>query len=683
MLSRTFFRPAYTAFQFIQAGRLTRQLTTTSEQALPSSQSPTNTIDLIQEISQLAQDNKTPETPAEAPKSNAESSKSSETDQVKQWPQRIKDVAETSRLPRSVQALYLRPLRRKAQHGLPVCDLQLRSYSVRNVEFFADFAIRAAYYLNLPVSGPVPLPRIVERWTVPRSNFVHKKSQENFERITLRRLIQIKDGHPETVQLWLAFLRRHAFYGVGMKANVFDFDDLDVGSGLDATADDVDKALEPYFSQFGQRYDAKQKKSIVEQINSERFTNPRSPMNEVRKVHYMSILPPTKMRPPPLKLRSELQVLPSIRYRPCPGRIQFHSRRRTVYTSATADASRNRVIFSGIQPTGIPHLGNYLGALREWVRLQNDADPMTKCIYSIVDLHALTVPQEATQLRQWRKESFAILLAIGLDPSRSMLFYQSDVSAHAELMWILSTVASMGYLSRMTQWKSKLQLPEDTDLENDNAKSKLRLGLFSYPVLQAADILVHRATHVPVGEDQKQHIEFTRYTANSFNHLFGNLFPSPEGLISPARRVMSLKDPIHKMSKSETDQKSRILLTDSEKDVQTKIKSALTDSEPGISYDPARRPGISNLIEILSHLEGPNGRSCEEIASELQSTSIKALKDRVAATINAHIQPIRDRYLEIVSRENGYLEDIAEQGAVKARQNANETMKAVRFTMGL
>lgn len=142
----------------------------------------------------------------------------------------MNDVGQKFRLPRSVQAIYLRPLRRKAEYGLPVCDLQLRSYSVRNLEFFADFAIRAAYYLKLPVSGPVPLPRIVERWTVIRSNFVHKKSQENFERITLRRLIQIKDGHPDTVQIWLAFLRKHAFYGVGMKANIWEFDSLGMNS---------------------------------------------------------------------------------------------------------------------------------------------------------------------------------------------------------------------------------------------------------------------------------------------------------------------------------------------------------------------------------------------------------------------------------------------------------------------
>lgn len=140
--------------------------------------------------------------------------------------QRLESLSGKARLPRSVQAVYLRPLRRKAEYGLPVCDLQLRSYSVRNVEFFSDFAIRAAYYLGLPVSGPVPLPRIVERWTVPRSNFVHKKSQENFERITLRRLIQVKDGNPQTVQAWLAFLRKYAFHGVGMKANMWEYDSL-------------------------------------------------------------------------------------------------------------------------------------------------------------------------------------------------------------------------------------------------------------------------------------------------------------------------------------------------------------------------------------------------------------------------------------------------------------------------
>ncbi|KAL1999525.1 hypothetical protein VTN02DRAFT_4388 [Thermoascus thermophilus] len=207
---------------------------------------------------------------------------SSET-HIKEWAERLDDIGEKFRLPRSVQAIYLRPLRRKSEYGLPVCDLQLRSYSVRNVEFFADFAVRAAYYLKLPVSGPVPLPRIIERWTVPRSNFVHKKSQENFERITLRRLIQIKDGHPDAVQAWLAFLRKHAFYGVGMKANVWEYETLDVGKSMDEAVGKVEESLEQHLSQFGQRKGATMENSVFDILNSERFAHNKSPLTEVRK----------------------------------------------------------------------------------------------------------------------------------------------------------------------------------------------------------------------------------------------------------------------------------------------------------------------------------------------------------------------------------------------------------------
>jgi ribosomal protein S10 len=211
--------------------------------------------------------------------------------------ERLGAFGEKNRLPRSVQAIYLRPLRRKAEYGLPVCDLQLRSYSVRNVEFFTDFAIRAAYYLNLPVSGPVPLPRIIERWTVPRSNFVHKKSQENFERITLRRLIQIKDGNPQSVQAWLAFLRKHAFYGVGMKANIWEneslgmtihvlwiasmvekliFLSIDVGKTMDASISEVEASLRPHLEQFGQRKDNSAPGTIFDTLDSQRFAERKS-----------------------------------------------------------------------------------------------------------------------------------------------------------------------------------------------------------------------------------------------------------------------------------------------------------------------------------------------------------------------------------------------------------------------
>ncbi|PLB49549.1 tryptophanyl-tRNA synthetase [Aspergillus steynii IBT 23096] len=360
--------------------------------------------------------------------------------------------------------------------------------------------------------------------------------------------------------------------------------------------------------------------------------------------------------------------------------MHYHQKRLNSLLAAQTATAPPQIVFSGIQPTGVPHLGNYLGALREWVRLQNSAPKETHMLFSIVDLHALTVPQEARQLKIWRREGLATLLAVGLDPNRVTIFYQSAVHAHTELLWILSTVASMGYLSRMTQWKSKLDLPEDISLEHSAARSKLRLGLFSYPVLQAADILVHRATHVPVGEDQRQHLEFSRYTANSFNKSYGHVFPAPEAFISPAKRVMSLKEPTLKMSKSHVDKRSRILLNDSPEDIHKKIKSALTDSDAGVSYDPVRRPGVSNLLEILSHFDG---RSCEELAAEYGSSSIQSLKGHLGDQISYHLQPIREKYSSLIEDKTNHLDVVAEKGARAARANADVTMRRVREVMGL
>ncbi|KAF6241580.1 hypothetical protein HO173_000291 [Letharia columbiana] len=182
------------------------------------------------------------------------------------------------RLPRSVQAIYLKPLKRRAQYGVPTCDLQLRSYNVRNVEFFADFALRAAYYLHLPAAGPIPLPRITERWTVPRSNFIFKKSQENFERITLRRLIQIQDGHSETVEIWLAFLRKHAYYGVGMKANVWQHEKLGVGKTMDVSLENLKQAMEPKWAHFGRRKTLETSERAFEMMKSEAFQRTGIPL---------------------------------------------------------------------------------------------------------------------------------------------------------------------------------------------------------------------------------------------------------------------------------------------------------------------------------------------------------------------------------------------------------------------
>ncbi|QDS70078.1 hypothetical protein FKW77_004742 [Venturia effusa] len=340
-----------------------------------------------------------------------------------------------------------------------------------------------------------------------------------------------------------------------------------------------------------------------------------------------------------------------------------------------------KTIFSGIQPTGIPHLGNYLGALKGWVDQQNEAEESTNLIYSLVDLHAVTIKQDPDQLRKWRRESLAVLLAIGLDPKRSTIFFQSHVPAHSELMWILSCTASVGYLSRMTQWKSKLSL-------GDSARpfdTPLQLGLFSYPVLQAADILVHRATHVPVGQDQVQHLEFARDCAGSFNAVYGKVLVEPETVLSPARKIMSLKFPGKKMSKSDPSQDSRILLTDTEIDIQRKVKMAFTDSLDGdLEYDPQTRSGIANLIDIWYHLQGSNGESIQDAMKWMRTYNKKALKEHVASSIDKSIAPIRGRYQELMSGSNEqYLNDVAEEGAVKAATSANATLTEVKKAMGL
>ncbi|KAL7940899.1 hypothetical protein V8C42DRAFT_336166 [Trichoderma barbatum] len=342
---------------------------------------------------------------------------------------------------------------------------------------------------------------------------------------------------------------------------------------------------------------------------------------------------------------------------------------------------RPRVVFSGIQPTGVPHLGNYLGALRQWVNLQRDEQPSTKLIYSIVDLHAITVPQPPETLRQRKREVLAALVAIGLDPERCTLFYQSSVPAHSELMWILACTASVGYLSRMTQWKSKLSLASSSTLENRSVGSRLKLGLFSYPVLQAADILVHRATHVPVGHDQQQHLEFARECVTNFNHAYGSHLVHPETIVSPAQRIMSLTEPTSKMSKSHEAQRSRILITDTPKDIRSKIASALTDSTPGISYDPATRPGISNLLEIFSVFDTER-RSPAQLAQDYADASPRIFKEAVADALVTGLHGIRDRYLEL-SANDSYLDMIEQHGARKAQESAKETMDIVRAAVGL
>ncbi|KAJ6439974.1 tryptophanyl-tRNA synthetase [Purpureocillium lavendulum] len=352
---------------------------------------------------------------------------------------------------------------------------------------------------------------------------------------------------------------------------------------------------------------------------------------------------------------------------------------RTVVSKARPKA---RVIFSGIQPTGVPHLGNYVGALRQWLRLQHLEKPDTKLIYSIVDLHAITVPQDPVKLRRHKREALAALLAIGIDPDRCTLFYQSSVPAHSELMWILSCTASVGYLSRMTQWKQKLSLSPTSHIEDQPVSSRLKLGLFAYPVLQAADVLVHRATHVPVGHDQAQHLEFVRECATNFNHAYGSCLVRPETMIPPVHRIMSLTDPTSKMSKSHKSERSRILITDTPDEIRAKISSALTDSQAGISYDMATRPGISNLLDILSIFDA-HQRSPAELAEAYSQTHPRQFKAMVADSIIQGLHGIRSRFLELLDSDSTYLDYAEAQGARKARENAEETMEMVRSAVGL
>ncbi|QSZ34836.1 hypothetical protein DSL72_007695 [Monilinia vaccinii-corymbosi] len=352
-------------------------------------------------------------------------------------------------------------------------------------------------------------------------------------------------------------------------------------------------------------------------------------------------------------------------------------------STASPKPQAPRIIFSGIQPTGIPHIGNYLGALQNWAQLQETAEPGTKLFYSIVDLHAITVPQGKENLGRWKRESLATLLAVGLDPEKSTIFYQSSVSAHSELMWVLSCTASMGYLSRMTQWKSKLSLEDDASPFDGGNKSKLKLGLFSYPVLQAADILVHRATHVPVGQDQIQHLEFARECVTNFNHAYGPHLISPQTILSPTKRIMSLQTPTQKMSKSHSPL-SRILLTDTPDIVTKKISSALTDSYNNVSYSQSKRPGVANLLTLWSSFDTQvPKRSANQIAEEcrLKDVGLKDLKRETANAINTGLEGIRKGY-ERVLRDEGYVEEVARKGGIRARENAEETMVKVREAIG-
>ncbi len=303
-----------------------------------------------------------------------------------------------------------------------------------------------------------------------------------------------------------------------------------------------------------------------------------------------------------------------------------------------------------------------MGALRNWVAMQEEYDT----VYCVVDLHALTLPQDPAALADARLRTAKILLAAGIDPRRSLVYHQSQVPQHAELCWILSTLASMGQLGRMTQYKEK----EDKGGQN--------LGLFSYPVLMAADILIHKVHAVPVGNDQTQHLEFTRDLVDRFNSRYGDYFPMPEQITPGAgARVMSLKHPTSKMSKSDPDSGSRILVTDDARTIRTKIRRAVTDSDARIAYDVGAKPGISNLLDILAAFTGD---AVDELVEQHSGSGYGHLKQAVAEAVVAGLAPVRQAYLDLDDREVVRLMD---RGAREAARSAERTMVEVRALVGL
>ncbi len=324
-----------------------------------------------------------------------------------------------------------------------------------------------------------------------------------------------------------------------------------------------------------------------------------------------------------------------------------------------------KVIFSGAQPSGKMTLGNYLGAIQNWTKLQDEYD----CFYSVVDLHAITVPQVAKDLRANTISLLAQYLACGLDPEKNTIFIQSHVSAHTELMWILNTMSYMGELSRMTQFKDKSQKNE----------LNLNAGLFTYPVLMASDILLYQTDLVPVGQDQKQHLELARDLATRFNYKYSDTFKIPEPYIpKEVGRVMSLQEPTKKMSKSDENENAYILLIDDADTIKRKIKRSVTDSLGVISYND-EQAGIKNLLEIYSKL---SNKTIEELVSMYEGKGYGVLKEDLSEVIIESLRPIREKYLDLLNNKD-YLETVYANGANKAEKVARKTLRKVYKKVGL
>jgi tryptophan--tRNA ligase len=330
------------------------------------------------------------------------------------------------------------------------------------------------------------------------------------------------------------------------------------------------------------------------------------------------------------------------------------------------------VVFSGVQPSGELTIGNYLGALRQFAQMQDDYE----CLYCIVDLHAITVRQDPVALRKATLDVLALYLACGIDPNKSTIFIQSHVPEHAQLAWILNCYTYYGEMGRMTQFKDK----------SARHSENINVGLFTYPVLMAADILLYQTNQVPVGEDQKQHLEITRDIANRFNAIYaeqngGNLFTEPQVFIPKSgARVMSLQEPDKKMSKSDDNRNNVIGLLENPKDVAKKIKRAVTDSDepPVVRYDRQNKAGVSNLLDILS---GVSGKTIAELEKEFEGKMYGHLKTAVAEEVSAMLNGLQERFYHFRNDE-ALLDKIAAEGAQKASARAKKTLDRVYKAIG-
>ncbi|MFJ7932879.1 tryptophan--tRNA ligase [Sporosarcina sp. NPDC096371] len=323
-----------------------------------------------------------------------------------------------------------------------------------------------------------------------------------------------------------------------------------------------------------------------------------------------------------------------------------------------------KTIFSGVQPTGIITLGNYIGAFRQFTELQHEQ----QCLFCIVDQHAITIQQDPTSLANAIRSLAALYVATGIDPEKAVLFIQSEVPAHAQAGWMMQCISYIGELERMTQFKDK-----------SDGKEGVSSALLTYPPLMAADILLYNTDIVPVGDDQKQHVELTRDLAERFNKRYGEVLTVPEIRIPKnGARIKSLQEPLKKMSKSDPNKKGTITLLDTPKEIEKKIKSAVTDSDGVVKYDVENKPGVSNLLTIESALSGV---SIEDLVAKYDGLGYGAFKAGVAETVINHLKPIQDKYYELL--ESPTLDDILDKGAEKAHAIASVTLGKMEAAMGL